>query len=185
MDQLRLNVKLSWTIAREPRRLKATAGARGRSSWVSRNTQKTPGISRLVLHCSLCPARIATFALKAPPSVTIATPRTPRPSINVPCLALREAVTNIVRVLMQPSAMWRSSRERGTIHFMVEGNGLGGQIRQSNGLRGMRERVEFTAGATKWTASRGERTRPEITLALESESREQSASRFVGEVGTL
>jgi signal transduction histidine kinase len=77
----------------------------------------------------------------------------------------------------------------GTIHFTVEDNGLGaglgGPIREGNGLRGMRERVQSIAGAVKLTSSADRGTSLQITLPPAGESPAQAASRFVAEADTL
>ncbi len=95
--------------------------------------------------------------------------------VDVLCLALREAVTNIVRhahATVCHVALFEKNRE---IHFTIEDNGLGGQICEGNGLRGMRERVQSIAGAVKLTGSANGGTSLEITLPLESEFPEQPA----------
>lgn len=105
--------------------------------------------------------------------------------VNVLCLALREAVTNIVRhahATVCHLALFEKDR---TIHFTIEDNGLGGQIREGNGLRGMRERLQSIAGAIKRTGSANGGTSLEITLPLASESPAQPASQIVGEADTL
>jgi two-component system, NarL family, sensor histidine kinase DesK len=101
------------------------------------------------------------------------------------CLALREAVTNIVRHAHATVCHVALLEKDGTIYFTVEDNGVGEQIREGNGLRGMRERLQFMAGAVKLTGLANGGTRLELTLPLESESPAQSASRYVGEAGTL
>jgi len=105
--------------------------------------------------------------------------------LNVLCLALREAVTNIVRHAHATTCHVTLLSEKATIHFTVEDNGLGGQICEGNGLRGMRERVESMTGAMKLTASANEGTSLEIILPVESVSEEQSDSRFVGKADPL
>ncbi len=90
--------------------------------------------------------------------------------VNVLCLALREAVTNIVRHAHATVCHVALLEKDRTIHFTIEDNGLGGQIREGNGLRGMRERVQSMAGAVKLTGSANGGTSLEITLPLESES---------------
>ena len=95
--------------------------------------------------------------------------------VNVLCLALREAVTNIVRHAHATVCHVALLEKDRTIHFTIEDNGLGGQIREGNGLRGMRERVQSMAGAVKLTGSANGGTSLEITLPLESESPAQSA----------
>ncbi len=105
--------------------------------------------------------------------------------VNVLCLALREAVTNIVRHAHASVCYVALFEEDRTIHFTIEDNGLGGQIREGNGLRGMRERLESMSGTVKLTASANRGTSLEITLPPASESPAQPASRFVGEADTL
>ncbi len=105
--------------------------------------------------------------------------------VNVLCLALREAVTNIVRhahATVCHVALLERDRK---IHFTIEDDGLGGQICEGNGLRGMRERVQSIAGAVKLTGLANGGTSLEITLPLESESPVQPASEIVGKADTL
>jgi two-component system, NarL family, sensor histidine kinase DesK len=105
--------------------------------------------------------------------------------INVLCLALREAVTNIVRHAHATVCHVALLEKDRTIHFTIEDNGLGCEIREGNGLRGMRERLQSIAGAVKLTGSADGGTSLEITVPLASESPAQSAVRFVGEADTL
>jgi two-component system, NarL family, sensor histidine kinase DesK len=105
--------------------------------------------------------------------------------VNVLCLALREAVTNIVRhahATVCQVALFENDR---TIHFTIEDNGLDGQIREGNGLRGMRERLQSVAGSVKLTGSANRGTILEITLMLESESAAQPASQIEGKADNL
>ena len=101
------------------------------------------------------------------------------------CLALREAVTNIVRHAHATVCHVALLEKDRTIHFTIEDNGLGGQVREGNGLRGMRERVQSIAGTMKLTGSANGGTSLEITLPLVSNSPAQSAAQFVGEADTL
>ena len=105
--------------------------------------------------------------------------------VNVLCLALREAVTNIVRHAHATVCHVELLEKDRTIHFTIEDDGAGGQICEGNGLRGMRERLQSMAGALKLTSLSNGGTNLEITLPLESESPAQSASRFVGEADTF
>jgi two-component system, NarL family, sensor histidine kinase DesK len=105
--------------------------------------------------------------------------------VNVLCLALREAVTNIVRHAHATVCRVTLFERDGTIHFKIEDDGLGGLIREGNGLRGMRERVQFLAGAVKLTSAANEGTGLEITLPLTSESQARTASQLVGEADSL
>jgi two-component system sensor histidine kinase DesK len=105
--------------------------------------------------------------------------------VNVLCLALREAITNIVRHAHANVCCVALLEKDRTIHFTIEDNGLGGQIREGNGLHGMRERLEAMSGTVKLIASANRGTRLEITLPPTSESPAQPVSRFVGEADTL
>ena len=105
--------------------------------------------------------------------------------VNVLCLALREAVTNIVRHAHATVCHVALLEKDRTIHFTIEDNGLGGEIREGNGLRGMRERLQSLAGAVRLTGLANGGTSLEMTLPMASESPAQSASRFVGEADTL
>jgi two-component system sensor histidine kinase DesK len=105
--------------------------------------------------------------------------------VNVLSLALREAVTNIVRhahATVCRVALFEADR---TIHFTIEDNGVGGQIREGNGLRGMRERVLSVAGAVKLAGSADEGTSLEITLPPASEPPALSAPQIVGQADNL
>jgi two-component system, NarL family, sensor histidine kinase DesK len=105
--------------------------------------------------------------------------------INVLCLALREAVTNIVRHAHATVCHVMLLEKGRMIHFTIEDNGMGGQIREGNGLRGMRERIQAMAGTMRLTGSANGGTSLEITLPLTSESAPKPASQIVGEVDTL
>ena len=104
--------------------------------------------------------------------------------VNVLCLALREAVTNIVRHAQATVCQIALVEKDRTIHFTIKDDGLGGQIREGNGLRGMRERLRSMAGTLKLAASANGGTSLEITLPLVSESPAQPASQFAGEADT-
>ncbi len=81
----------------------------------------------------------------------------------------------------------RGAPQRGaddSIHGL-EDNGLGGQVREGNGLRGMRERVQSIAGTMKHTCSANGGTSLEITLPPANESLAKAASQIFGEAETL
>jgi len=90
--------------------------------------------------------------------------------VNVLCLALREAVTNVVRHAQATVCHVALLEKDRTIHFTIEDNGMGEQIREGNGLRGMRERLQSVAGAVKVINLPNGGTGLEITLPLASES---------------
>jgi two-component system sensor histidine kinase DesK len=104
--------------------------------------------------------------------------------VNVLCVALREAVTNIVRHAHATVCHVALLEKDKTIYFTIEDNGLGGPIREGNGLRGMRERLQSIAGAVKLASSASRGTSLEITLPLESEAPARPASQIVGEADT-
>jgi two-component system, NarL family, sensor histidine kinase DesK len=99
--------------------------------------------------------------------------------VTVLCLALREAVTNIVRHTHATACRVTLRAEDGSTHFAIEDDGRGGSIREGNGLRGMRERVQSVAGTMKLTTAAGGGTILEITLPLEGPPLTQS--QFVGD----
>lgn len=61
-------------------------------------------------------------------------------------LALREAVTNIVRHARATQCRLRLITEAGRRRLVVEDNGQNASPSEGNGLRGMRERIEFLGG---------------------------------------
>lgn len=61
-------------------------------------------------------------------------------------LALREAVTNIVRHARATTCHLRLVSEDGSLRLVVEDDGKQAVIREGNGLRGMRERIESIGG---------------------------------------
>ncbi len=85
--------------------------------------------------------------------------------VEVLCLALREAVTNIVRHAHATVCHVELLEKDRTIHFTIEDNGQGGQIREGNGLRGMRERVQSIAGTVKLTGCGKWRNKPGNNIA--------------------
>lgn len=101
--------------------------------------------------------------------------------VTVLCLALREAVTNVVRHAGADRCRLNLFEKNGAVHFTIEDNGRGGKILEGNGLRGMRERVRSLAGTVNLTGSRDGGTLLEITLPLESEPLARQAAQIVGE----
>jgi two-component system sensor histidine kinase DesK len=81
---------------------------------------------------------------------------------SVLALALREAVTNIVRHAHAQTCRLRFLTTDGQRRFIIEDDGQPGDIREGNGLRGMRERLELLGGHLILT--RGAGTRLEIQL---------------------
>jgi two-component system sensor histidine kinase DesK len=101
--------------------------------------------------------------------------------INVLCLVVREAVTNILRHANATVCAVTLVENDGTIHFTIEDNGHGREIREGNGLRGMQERVQSIGGNVSLKSSTNRGTALEITVPLESGASAQSVARFVEE----
>jgi two-component system sensor histidine kinase DesK len=105
--------------------------------------------------------------------------------VNVLCLALREAVTNIVRHAHATVCHVALLEDDRTIQFTIKDNGLGGHVREGNGLRGMRERVQSVAGTMKLACSADGGTCLEITVPRANASPAKPASQIFGEAETL
>ncbi len=83
---------------------------------------------------------------------------------SVFALALREAVTNVVRHA-QASACRFSLRQTGKFCEMeIADNGRGGALVEGNGLSGMRQRVEALGGTLERDGSRGTRLRIRVPV---------------------
>jgi two-component system, NarL family, sensor histidine kinase DesK len=137
------------------------------------------------LEAEISRARQSLLSADVKLTTTLAPVNLSSSQINVLCLALREAVTNIVRHSHATVCRVALLEKDRTIHFTIEDNGLGCEIREGNGLRGMRERLQSIAGALKLTGLADGGTSLEITVPLASESPAQSAIRLVGEADTL
>ena len=65
---------------------------------------------------------------------------------SVLTMAVREAVTNVVRHAQARNCTLRLEQRNGTCHLEIQDDGRGGFQTEGNGLRGMRERVEMLGG---------------------------------------
>jgi len=97
--------------------------------------------------------------------------------VNVLCLALREAVTNVVRHAHATTCHVALVEKDGAIRFAIEDNGLGGTIREGNGLRGMRERVQSIGGTLQLAGAANTGTSLEITVPSACISQPQPVSK--------
>jgi len=86
---------------------------------------------------------------------------------TVLALALRESVTNIVRHAKATTCKLRFFSENGRRRLLVEDNGNATDLREGNGLRGMRERVESLGGHVELEHRAGTRLLIEIPLQPE------------------
>jgi len=94
---------------------------------------------------------------------------------SVLSLAVREAVTNVVRHAQARSCRMRLEQQNGSCRLEIHDDGLGGSSAEGNGLRGMRERVEMLGGTLERTNHSG--TTLTITLPL----KESVAARQVSD----
>jgi two-component system, NarL family, sensor histidine kinase DesK len=85
---------------------------------------------------------------------------------SVLSLALREAVTNVVRHARAHNCSLRFERINGHCKLEIRDDGRGGFQLEGNGLRGMRERIESLGGKIERQTERG--TRIAITLPMPS-----------------
>jgi two-component system, NarL family, sensor histidine kinase DesK len=79
-------------------------------------------------------------------------------------LAVREAVTNVVRHAQARTCHLRLEQQNGSFRLEIVDDGRGGPVGEGNGLRGMRERVEMLGGTLDHDTHAG--TRLTITLPL-------------------
>jgi len=86
---------------------------------------------------------------------------------TVLALALREAVTNIVRHARAKTCRLHFVIQDGHRRLLVEDDGTHALLREGNGLRGMRERVESIGGHLSLTREQGTRLLIELPLRVE------------------
>lgn len=95
---------------------------------------------------------------------TATTVKLPAVQESVLSLAVREAVTNVVRHARARTCRMRLEQENGSCRFEIQDDGRGSSNGEGNGLRGMRERVEMIGGTLQ--RSTGSGTTLTITLPL-------------------
>ncbi|HKI25370.1 MAG TPA: sensor histidine kinase [Candidatus Sulfotelmatobacter sp.] len=93
-----------------------------------------------------------------------ATLQLPAMQESVLALAVREAVTNVVRHARASSCQLRLEQQNGSCRLEIRDDGVGCASLEGNGLRGMRERVEMLGGTLDRIAKSG--TTLTITLPL-------------------
>jgi two-component system, NarL family, sensor histidine kinase DesK len=79
-------------------------------------------------------------------------------------MAVREAVTNVVRHADAHNCMLRLEQQNGSCRLEIKDDGRGGLQNEGNGLRGMRERVEMLGGTLTRDSQAG--TKLTITVPL-------------------
>jgi len=83
---------------------------------------------------------------------------------SVLSLAVREAVTNVVRHAQAHTCRMRIEQQNGSCRLEIQDDGVGISSVEGNGLRGMRERVEMLGGTLERSGQSG--TMLVITLPL-------------------
>lgn len=81
---------------------------------------------------------------------------------TVLALALREAVTNIVRHAQASTCRLHFAMENGRHSLVIEDDGFHAAVHEGNGLRGMRERVESMGGRLQLEREHGTRLSIEL-----------------------
>jgi two-component system, NarL family, sensor histidine kinase DesK len=95
---------------------------------------------------------------------------------SVLSLAVREAVTNVVRHAHANTCRMRLDQQNGSCRLEIHDDGLGSNGDEGNGLRGMRERVEMLGG----TLLRESRPGTKITITLPLKETATVATRDTG-----
>lgn len=96
---------------------------------------------------------------------------------SVLSLAVREAVTNVVRHAKAQSCRLRLEQQNGSCKLEIADDGQGFSTMEGNGLRGMRERVEMLGGTLERRNSSG--TTLMITLPLREMSERDLAQNIL------
>lgn len=108
------------------------------------------------LQHELATARASLAAAGIEMNTEVARFTVPAAAENVMALALREAVTNIIRHAGASHCRVSLALEGGVILFRIADNGAGGQaIRSGNGLNGMKERVSAIGGQLAMRVEQG------------------------------
>jgi two-component system, NarL family, sensor histidine kinase DesK len=94
---------------------------------------------------------------------------------SVLSLAVREAVTNVVRHARAHSCRMRLEQQNGSCRLEIHDDGCGASNGEGNGLRGMRERVEMIGGTLNRSTEAG--TTLIITLPLKQIAPQGEGSR--------
>jgi two-component system sensor histidine kinase DesK len=121
----------------------------------------------------LCAELDAARSTLASAGVTLETDSRPLDTVGlsaaeetVLALALREAVTNIVRHARAKNCRLRFVTENGRRKLLVQDDGEHPLAREGNGLRGMRERLESLGGSLRVEREHGTRLLIEIPLRV-------------------
>jgi len=103
----------------------------------------------------LAAARAALESAGVRIEASVEPPRLSPSQENVLAMALREAVTNVVRHAGATDCRLTLRRNAGWCELEVADNGRGGAVQEGNGLTGMRQRVEALGGKLERDGSAG------------------------------
>ena len=132
------------------------------------------------LEAEIARARRSLLSADVKLATTLAPVTLSSTQVSVLCLALREAVTNVVRHAGASQCCLSLIEKDGGVRFVFEDNGRGGPIREGNGLRGMRERVQSVGGEVKLSGPRDGGTSLEISLPHQRDSVASTSSLAPG-----
>ena len=107
------------------------------------------------LAAELAGARLALIAAGVEPRLAAAPVDLPRERASALALALREAVTNVVRHARASTCTVRLAAAEARVVLEVEDDGCGGVLREGSGLAGMRERIAALGGAVERRSGAG------------------------------
>ncbi len=102
----------------------------------------------------LAPAGVELH-VDAAAATRIATDAVSREAEHALALALREAVTNVVRHARARHCTISVAREDTAVRLVVQDDGVGGDVTAGSGLTGMKRRIEDAGGALTWSAAQG------------------------------
>lgn len=88
-------------------------------------------------------------------------------------LALREAVTNVIRHARAARCSVRLAQDRGAVRLTIADDGIGGEAVEGAGLSGMQERVREAGGVVERDGTRGTR----LTITVPSAPVEPATAR--------
>jgi two-component system sensor histidine kinase DesK len=134
------------------------------------------GIRRMLLGVELASARLALDAVQVEFSYRAEPASLPVEVETVLALALREAVTNVVRHADARHCRARVEADGVRVLLRIEDDGVGPGGNEGQGLRGMRERLEALGGRLSITPRPGGGTQVEAMLPLPEPGAEPVAS---------
>ena len=102
----------------------------------------------------LAPAGVELHA-DAAAAARVAADALSREAEHALALALREAVTNVVRHARARHCTISVAREGAAVRLVVQDDGVGGDVSAGSGLTGMKRRIEDAGGSLTWSGAQG------------------------------